>query len=192
MLLKNLILSFILVITLSACTTNEQQSTSGCPIKQYDNSKLVKGQLNYEAPESWSKVDPTSSMRLDEYVVDSKSNTVTSVYFFDGMRDAVEANLQRWKGQFKDDDARNLIQKKQYNRRELPLTIYHLTGTYLEKLDPMDPQSAIKEIGDYALLAAVVEMKNGTWFFKMLGPKAVVETNRASFDQLIDSFYPQE
>ena len=154
---RTLALFLILTLSLTACT-NKPVATENSPIKLYDNSKLAPGHLVYTAPETWQKVAPTNEMRLDEYVIDAPTNTVASVYFFDGMRGALEANLQRWKSQFKDDDTRELLQKKQYNRRDLALTIYHITGTYLEKLDPMNPQSAIQEMKDYALLAAVVEM----------------------------------
>ncbi len=182
-----LVLIFSLVM--SSCTTNKEIATGNdSPLKQYDTSKLAPGHLVYQAPETWEKISPTNEMRLDEYVIDAPTNTVASVYFFDGMRGALEANLQRWKSQFKDDDTRVLLQKKQYNRKDLALTIYHLTGTYLEKLDPMDPQSTIKEIKDYALLAAVVEMKKGTWFFKILGPESTVAESRNDFDELVDSF----
>jgi hypothetical protein len=182
------VLIIILSLTLGSCTTRQQKSSQGCPIKQYDTSKLLAGKLSYEAPQAWTKTAPTNEMRLDEYLIDSATNTVASVYFFEGMRDALEPNLMRWKNQFKDDAVRQILQKKQYNRRDLPITIYHLTGTYLEKLNPMDPGSAVTEIKDYALLAAVVEMKKGTWFFKVLGPKAAVDAARNSFDELVDSF----
>ena len=188
MYLRNIVLLFILALSLGSCATKKQETTTDCPLKQYDTSKLAPGRLVYQAPETWEKISPTNEMRLDEYIIDAPTHTVASVYFFEGMRGALEANLQRWKSQFKDDDMRQLLQKKQYNRKDLALTIYHITGTYLEKLDPMDPQSAIEEIKDYALLAAVVEMKKGTWFFKVLGPKVTVCANRSSFDELVNSF----
>ncbi len=186
--LRNIIFVLALVLTLGSCVINKEVAKTDSVIQQYDTSRLAPGRLVYQAPDSWEKISPTNEMRLDEYVVDAPTNTVASVYFFDGMRDALEANLQRWKSQFKDDDTRKLIQKKQYKRRDLALTIYHITGTYLEKLDPMNPESAIQEIKDYALLAAVVEMKKGTWFFKVLGPESTVAANRSSFDELVDSF----
>lgn len=171
-----------------SCTNKKEDLSDISLVKPYDTSKLLPGKLSYKAPDNWKRTSPTNEMRLDEYIIDPATNTTASVYFFEGMRDALEANLRRWKNQFKDDASRGVIQKEQYNRRGLPITIYHLSGTYLEKLEPMNPQSATTEIQDYALLATVVEMNEGTWFFKILGPKAAVEAAREGFNQLVESF----
>lgn len=181
---KHLALILFLSFALISCAAKKSDESL---LKPYDTSKLLAGKLSYKAPEAWTKRAPINEMRLDEYVIDASTNTVASVYFFQGMRDALDANLSRWGKQFKDDAARGVTQTEQYNKQGLPITIYHTSGTYLEKLEPMNPQSPTTEMQDYALLAAVVEMSDGTWFFKILGPKASVEASREGLDQLINS-----
>ena len=55
-----------------------------------------------------------------------------------------------------------------------------------------DPNSKVTIKPDSALLAAVVEMKEGTWFFKTVGPTAVIASHRKSFDDLVFSFRAEE
>ncbi|MDA0772733.1 MAG: hypothetical protein O3C63_07290 [Cyanobacteria bacterium] len=185
-------LAFVLLITLGSCSINEQSSMKGCPISQYDNSKLIKGQLAYLAPSSWTETETSNPMRFKEYILDPQSKTNVAVYFFKDTQNQLEANLRRWKNQFRDDKARTLLEKKQFNRFKLPITVYHLTGAFLEQETMADPNSKVTIKPDSALLAAVVEMKEGTWFFKTVGPTAVIASHRKSFDDLVFSFHAEE
>lgn len=178
----------LILITLGSCSINERQSTKGCPISQYDNHKLVKGQLRYQAPETWQQTPVSNPMRKSEYILDANSKTNVAVYFFEGMQDQLEPNLRRWKNQFREDEDRQLLEKKQFNRSHLPITLYHLTGTYLDKERIGDPSSKTTVKPDHSLLAAIVELKEGTWFFKAVGPRSVIESKRKSFDDLAFSF----
>lgn len=180
----------LIVIALNSCSLNEHSSTKGCPISQYDNTKLVKGELAYQAPETWQETQISNPMRKAEYLLDAPSQTKVAVYFFEGMRDQLEPNLRRWKNQFLDGKDRQLIEKKQFNRFKLPITIYYLTGTYLDKEKIGDPSSPTTVKPDHALLAAIVEMKQGTWFFKAVGPGSVIASARTQFDDLVFSFQP--
>jgi hypothetical protein len=185
-------LAFVLLIALGSCSINEEASMKGCPITQYDNSKLVKGQLAYLAPSSWTETETSNPMRFKEYILDPQSKTNVAVYFFKDIQNQLEPNLRRWKNQFRDDKARTLLEKKQFNRFKLPITVYHLTGAFLEQETMADPNSKVTIKPDSALLAAVVEMKEGTWFFKTVGPTAVVASHRKSFDDLVFSFRAEE
>ena len=148
--------------------------------------------MSYQAPQSWSETEPSNQMRFKEYVLDAASDTRVAVYFFEGMQDRLEANLRRWKNQFRDDDDRKLLEKKQFNRFKLPITVYHLTCTYLHKEKLGDPNSKVDIRADQALLAAVVEMKEGTWFFKSIGPSGVIAAQRKSFDDLVFTFRAED
>lgn len=185
-------LAFVLLIALGSCSINEEASMKGCPISQYDNSKLIKGQLAYLAPSSWTETEPSNPMRFKEYILDPQSKTNVAVYFFKDIQNQLEPNLRRWKNQFRDDKARTLLEKKQFNRFKLPITVYHLTGAFLEQETMADPNSKVTIKPDSALLAAVVEMKEGTWFFKTVGPTAVIASHRKSFDDLVFSFRAEE
>lgn len=185
-------LAFVLLIALGSCSINEEASMKGCPITQYDNSKLVKGQLAYLAPSSWTETETSNPMRFKEYILDPQSKTNVAVYFFKDIQNQLEPNLRRWKNQFRDDKARTLLEKKQFNRFKLPITVYHLTGAFLEQETMADPNSKVTIKPDSALLAAVVEMKEGTWFFKTVGPTAVIASHRKSFDDLVFSFRAEE
>lgn len=178
------VLSLILTLALLNACSNHKSSTE---IKNYDNSELRSGTLIYQAPREWVKAAPRSPMRIDEYIVDESSDTRLAIYYFPNMIDAVDENLARWKSQFKDDEYRKLIEKKQFNRGGLPFTVYHMIGTYLEKLEPMNPDSRIQEKAEYATWGTVIETQEGTWFFKVVGPIKVIENNQSGFDSLLNS-----
>ena len=182
------ILALTLALLLSSCSQPNNKTNRSCPLHSYDNSKLLDGTLSYEAPSTWQVTTATNSMRLAEYIVDIEHNIRLAVHFFPGIQQSVHANTTRWKQQFQDDDKRVLIENKQFNLAKLPVTVYHITGNYKELSDPMDPQSKVTIREDYALMAAIVELKEGSWFFKMIGPRENIAQQRANLDKLIYSF----
>lgn len=181
--LQKILVLVCLLGLLNSCSNN--RSSTG--ITNYDNSKLKSGTLIYQAPQEWTKTAPRIPMRIDEYIIDESSDTRLAIYYFPNMIDAVEENLSRWKSQFKEDEYRKLIDKKQFNRSDLSFTLYHMTGTYLEKLEPMNPESKVQEKPDFATWGAIIETKEGTWFLKTVGPISVIESNKKTLDNLLDS-----
>jgi hypothetical protein len=52
----------------------------------------------------------------------------------------------------------------------------------------MDPKSPKTEVANQQLLAAVVELRDQVWFFKLLGDADLVEGEKANFNKMIDTF----
>src|SRR5574341_2055418 len=64
---------------------------------------LAPSRLAYDPPKDWKPVEATSSMRLAQWSYGSKSEIVV-FYFGEGQGGSVEANLDRWYGQFEQPD----------------------------------------------------------------------------------------
>ena len=184
--MKNYLSVLVLLLSigvLSSCS--KQNAALNNSRASYDNSKLATGILNYRVPNSWQRVQPSSAMRVDELLIDPISQTKLAIFIFPKIPGIIEANLQRWKGQFKEGTVTD--SKEQFNQADLPITIYQAEGSYLETTQPMNPRAAKEERADYEMLTAIVELNDGAWFFKTVGPKQVIDSQRVNFNQLIKS-----
>jgi hypothetical protein len=152
------------------------------------------GEVTFTAPSEWVKETPSSSMRKAQYKwpgQDGKEDAELAVFYFPGTGGSVEANLQRWYGQFKQPDGSpttDHVSQKKVQVNGMEVTEVYVTGTYLKSTSPMMMQGPVDELPDYAMLAAIVEAPNGPWFFKATGPEATIDFWRQSFDKFIQTF----
>ncbi len=180
----------ILIAFLNGCATSNPDSPRKLKANEsvYDNSKLKSGNFFYLMPGSWQKTSPTNPMRLEEYIIDPTTQTIVAVHYFEGMSGNIDSNLERWKKQFVQDENFKELEKTQFNKDGIPVTIYHLTGTFLESENPMDPNAAKSSRPEFSMITTAVELENGTWFFKTYGPKNTIDPQRTRFDELIQTF----
>ncbi len=183
-----LVITILLLVT-TACA-NKQRSFER---RAYDNSHLYNGQVVYKAPKYWHRVAPGNLMRVDEFEVVSSEPSkqemaVLSVYVFPGDAGGVDANINRWTAQFKDDANRKIGHEEKFNIGDLPITTISVSGTYLKPNDPTDPSSPKTEVPHQRLTAAVVELRDSVWFFKLLGEDDLVHAEKENFNKFVDSF----
>jgi hypothetical protein len=111
-----------------------------------------------------------------------------AVYFFGaGQGGSVDANLERWKGQFhapggKPADAK--VNKRMVHG--LNVTTIDTSGEYSGMGGPMAPSQTMKS--GYRLLGAIVEGPGGNVFVKFTGPAKTVAANQQKFEQVLASF----
>lgn len=183
---------FVASLGLNSCSKQskrEKVQHSSTFIEPYDSNSSLSGELGYTALEHWEKQDTSHPMRLDQYLISKNGlNAELAVYFFPGKVRGVEANLDRWDKQFKDDSSKLVHSLKQFNQGGLPITIALFEGTYIKNLRPMMPNSPTKEISNQAMLGTIVETKEGLWFFKMLGDKELVLNESQSFQDFVKTF----
>jgi hypothetical protein len=173
----------ILVLILNSCARAPQKESTHKA--EYNNSKLVSGILNYRVPGSWQRVQPSSSMRVDEFLIDPISQTTLAVFIFPKVPNLVEMNISRWASQFTKETLTE--SRKQFNQDKLPITIYHAEGSFLDSTDMMNPDAVKITKNNFAMLAAIVELNDGAWFFKTVGPKEVLANQISNFEYLISS-----
>ena len=146
--------------------------------------------LKVKAPEGWLRQKPANRMRKAQFKLphaenDTFDGELTVIPAFGGM----DANLQRWKQQFKE-VPEPLINKREVSGMEV--SIVQLDGTYLYKARPMDPAETVQPRPDYRVLAAVVQAPGGQVFFKSFGPRATMEKWQEAFTDMVDSFAPAQ
>ncbi|HKQ76786.1 MAG TPA: hypothetical protein VJ810_24030 [Blastocatellia bacterium] len=95
----------------------------------------------------------------------------------------VQANIDRWIGQFEKTDGAPVQKKETING--LPVTIVDLSGTY-KGGGPMMGQSGVSKAG-HRLLGAIVEGSEGEIFFKLTGPAKTVAAAQDEFQAMLKS-----
>lgn len=173
---------FLIALLLLSCSKPETRSIDKT---NYNNSKLLRGILNYRVPGSWQRVQPSSSMRVDEMVIDPTSQSKLAVFIFPRIPDLVSSNVERWKSQFERNSLRTKLE--QYNYKGLPVTIFEAEGDFMESTNPMNPNAEKLKRPDHKMLVAIVELQDGAWFFKAVGSKQVITNQESNFRSLLDS-----
>jgi hypothetical protein len=123
-------------------------------------------------------------MRAATYTVDDAECVV---YFFgQGQGGGVQANIDRWKGQFSQPGGQPVTPKTAKRTiHGLPVTTVDLAGNYAG-MGPMGGASAPKS--GYRMLGAIIENPGGNIFLKFTGPAKTIVANQGKFEQLLGSF----
>jgi len=110
------------------------------------------------------------------------------VYFFGiGQGGSIQANLDRWEGQFKDSSGKPAPAKvNKYTVHGLSVTTIDVSGEYSGMAGPA--ATAPVRVFGYRLLGAIVESRDGNVFIKFTGPAKTMAANQPKFQQLLNSF----
>jgi len=153
---------------------------------------VADGKIVFTAPASWDRKTPRVKFIEHEFAVpaakgDSEDGRVTVM----GAGGSVEANVDRWIGQFKQPDGsetKNVVPEADRKQRiaGLEVQMIDLAGTYHDNPTPFAPNSKAVDRDDYRMLAAiVVAPKLGNYFIKFYGPKQTVGDHAEEFKKMI-------
>ena len=149
------------------------------------------GTLQFTAPPAWKSRPAASSMRVVEFVVprvagDAEDGEVI-VYFFGGSGGSVDANIERWVGQFRTASGAPLKMPTRAASAvgNLKITEVDVSGTYVAEVKPGSAERFNKP--NFRMRAAVVETPKGPYFVKFTGPAQTVARAGGAFDQFIKS-----
>ena len=151
--------------------------------------------LRWTAPAGWT-TEAARPMRAATYTIppatgDKAAGECVVSFFGAGQGGTVEANIDRWKGQFQGADGKTPAgQIATRTSRGLKITTIDTSGSYSGMGGPMAP--AGKPVPGYRLLGAIVEGPGGTVFVKFTGPAKTVAANQQKFDQMLASFQPEK
>ncbi len=178
---------------LSGCSDGSPAETESAPGPAVSSraAQASGAGLEFEAPSTWISETPSSSMRLAQYrlprLEGDPEDAELAAFYFGGQGGSVQANVDRWIGQFSNPDGSPVTQP-QVSEREvngIPLTIVDVHGTYHQAQGPMMAQTTAKE--NYRMLAAVAEGPNGSSFFKLTGPQPTVDHFEESFNSFLNT-----
>lgn len=158
-----------------------------------DTIGVADGKLAVTVPEGWVKKQPGSRIVEHEFSIpraegDAADGRMTVM----GAGGSVDANIDRWRGQFETADGKELAQEAVHiEKRKLggeDAVIVDISGTFLDKAGgPFTPGPTVKR-EKYRMLAGIVTTKNlGNYFFKFYGPEKTVEANKDAFTKMLES-----
>ena len=151
--------------------------------------------MQWSAPPTW-RAEAAQAMRAATYSVRAvpgdRARAECAIYFFGkDQGGSVEANLDRWKGQFtlasgSPAPARVATRTSQ----GLKITTLDTAGSFSGLGGPMRPSASGGAVPGYRLLGAIVEGPGGNIFIKFTGPERTIGANQLQFEQLLASFHP--
>ena len=147
------------------------------------------GPLRWTAPTGWTAAVPASSMRLAEYTLPpadgSLPGEISIFYFGASGGGGVEANVQRWIGQFSGADGAAASTQSEETVNGMKVHRVDASGTY-------NPGMAGNGVSrdNHRMLGAIVESPVGLYFFKLVGPSDTVAARQAEFESFVKSFSP--
>ena len=143
------------------------------------------GPLRAQAPEGWGAQKPSSSMRVAQYGLPGPAGEATLgiFYFGPGQGGGIEANIERWYGQFKAEDNSSPREKarrwiKQVG--DIEVTLVDISGTFSGGMGSVETQAG------YRMLGAIASHRSGLVFFKLIGPGETVGRWEESFDRYLE------
>ncbi len=148
----------------------------GATLHAADPVEFQVGSFSFDRPEGWQWVVPSSSMRKAQLAVPGKDSPAAEVTFFHfgaGQGGGVQANVDRWFGQFQEATSG---QEREMSGKT-PLTIVRARGTFQSGM----PGGPTTPLSGYALLGAILESPEGDVFVKMTGPAATVDSAAEAF-----------
>ncbi len=178
------LLSILILFSLSSCA---QKDTCINPeAKQNALGKRLPVAISYTMPSVWQRTNNTSPMKFEERIIDPISQAKMKVFYFEGMRDKNEANIQRWTKQFQE-EGRTLISQQILDINKIAIVEFIMSGTYIDKAQPMNPNSEVTLRTGSTMKAYIVETQTGTWFFKAVAPSNVINIQASNFDNFVKS-----
>lgn len=140
----------------------------------------------WDIPGEWTEEQPSSAVRRAQYHVPGSAGDAECVVFYFGPGQGGDplSNAQRWAGQFSQPDGSPALETMKTEQRTIAgydVMWVEVSGTYQNVMVSGDT------FPDYRLLGAIVRGPDANWFFKVTGPRATIEENRALFEGMLSS-----
>jgi len=145
------------------------------------------GEFTFTPPAKWERIETASPMRKAQFKVNDaeKKNSAEVVFFHFGPSNGggVQANVERWYGQFEGPREKIGAKSEETTIGKRKVTFVRAEGTYMSGM----PGGARTPQPGTALLGAIVESAEGNVFIKMTGPAALVKSSEDDFKKMIES-----
>lgn len=173
-----------LLVLLAACSASD----SAPEPEPAPETAAADAPLVLAAQEGWLEEEPANSMRAAQFRLPGEAGEATLVvYHFGSGGGSLEANLERWAGQFEQPDGGDSAARMGRSERrvgDLDVVVVDLAGTYVAETSPGSGEFVNEP--DWRMLAAVIDAPQGPYYAKLVGPQATVAAHAARFDAFLD------
>lgn len=141
-------------------------------------------------PKEWEKGTPSSRMRLAQYALPGPGGDAEMVaYRFPGGAGGVEANVKRWKSQFKPPEGKtvdDVSNTKTFKVGEsLEVTLVDVSGRYVAAMMPGQAGKGQHDEADYRMLAAIIQGSGDAVFLKTVGPQKTLDVWAEAYEAML-------
>jgi hypothetical protein len=143
--------------------------------------------LTWTVPEGWTATKPSSSMRLAQFKVAQAGGTPVECKVFGGILGGVDANVDRWVGQFKKADGSPITDEAKLAESKsngLVITTLDVSGVFGGGMGATATGGGAET---WRMLASVVEGVATPVQVQMVGPADVVAENAERFHAFVSS-----
>lgn len=159
-----------------------------------NTKKVVAKDITLNVPANWKQSPASNNLRTAQFALPAvdgdKDDAELVVYFFGGAGGGVNANLERWSGQFQPGGKKQKIYKGQSKQGEYYLL--DITGVYNKPIGPPINRQTNPTPG-YQMLAVVLMVKDkGNYFLKLTGPQKTVSAASKAIRVAIDADLKKE
>jgi hypothetical protein len=170
---------FVLVFVVGGCKKQAGSDALG------STQGTVAG-VQWSVPKKWTPL-ADRPMRVATYSIpsterDAEGGECAVSFFGSGQGGNVQANIERWVGQF---ESAGTPEQSSKTIHGIGVTTVKIAGAYLAPSGPMMMSAGKKE--DYMMLGAIVEAPEGMVFFKCTGPSKTMENSRGEFEAMVES-----
>jgi hypothetical protein len=181
-----------LLSIIASCLCLASTNVSSAEDKADPGITLAEGKIVLKTPKEWVRKKPSNRIVEHEFETppvegDKLPGRITAM----GAGGTVEANIDRWVGQFTQPDGKSTKDKTVIQKLKVAGQEVHyvdIPGTYKDAPGgPFSGTTAVMRDGYRMLGAIIVTEKSGNYFVKYYGPKATVAQNEKLFKEMVDS-----
>ena len=151
---------------------------------------IAEGAFSLEAPEGWQRVEPKSGMVETEFSIPAGKPEAPGRMTVMGAGGSIEANIERWYGQFSQPDGSATKDKattKKFKAAGCDVTVVDVAGTFRDMPGgPFAGGKAVERPGYRMLAAIVVTPGRGNYFLKFYGPADTVAGQADGFRKMVE------
>ena len=156
--------------------------------------KVMAKDITLNVPTTWKQSPASNNLRTAQFAIPKvegdRDDAELVVYFFGGAGGGVNANLERWSGQFQPGGKKQKIYKGESKQGEYYLL--DITGVYNKPIGPPINRQTNPTPG-YQMLAVVLMVKDkGNYFLKLTGPQKTVAAASEALRVAIDADLKKE
>lgn len=145
--------------------------------------------MKSKVPDGWKEEPTTSEMRLAQFKLPKAEGDAEDaqliIFYFKGGSGTAEQNLQRQVAKFAGKPEVK-VDKIQVGKVEAPYQ--DITGTFLQKKRPFDPQDKGVEKANYRQLYVPLVTDKGDYYPTLVGPAKTVEKHKKDFEAFLKNF----
>jgi len=150
--------------------------------EEIDGQPVVKfSDVVMNVPQEWQQEVPSSDMRAMQFFIKEEPMAKIIGFYFGNLPDMVAENIERWEFEFTD-----LKTSDEYSILDGKIQMIVLKGTYKLKSNPMAMDYV--ETENYGTLAAILPSADGPYYFKMVAPASVIDSQITNFRAFLESY----